>query len=183
VSKGRPVVTVLGNEPTVRLSKRVEPLHLNYLRAGKRQPNVRIALPAFVTDVYQLPKRILDLLEIAAYTYAADRFVPRGARDAVEYHSWARKFQYHIRVRDYEFWHRTDVIESLSAALEFMTGDYGYSFKFYPGHSTPPTSLFDREDFQQPGSALKIAVLPFSGGLDSLAGARERDQGVKYGVS
>jgi 7-cyano-7-deazaguanine synthase in queuosine biosynthesis len=169
--KGRPVVTVLGNEPTVRLGKKATPLHLNYLQLGKGQRNVRVGLPKFVTDVYQLPKRILDLLEIATYTYAADRFVHRGAKNAVEYHAWAREFQYHIRVRDYEFWSRPDVTRSLSAALEFMTGDYRYSFRFYSGHSTPPTSLFDREDFQQPGIDAQFAVLPFSGGLDSLAGA------------
>jgi 7-cyano-7-deazaguanine synthase in queuosine biosynthesis len=169
--KGHSVVTVLGNKPGPRLSKKAAALHLNYLQLGKSQPNVRVALPKFVTDVYQLPKRILDLLEIAAYTYAADRFVPRGPKNAVEYHAWAREFRYHIRVRDYKFWSRSEVTESLSAALEFMTGDYRYSFKFYPGHSTPPISLFDREDFQQPGIEGQIAVLPFSGGLDSLAGA------------
>jgi 7-cyano-7-deazaguanine synthase in queuosine biosynthesis len=171
MKKGHSVVTVLGNEPKVRLGKRAEPLHLNYLKLDRHPANVRVALPKFVSDVYHLPKRILDLLEIAAYTYAGDRYVPRGAKNAVEYHAWAREFLYHIKVRDHEFWNRPDVIESLSSALEFMTGDYRYNFKFYPGHSTPQTSLFDREDFDQPSSGSQFAVFPFSGGLDSLAGA------------
>lgn len=132
---------------------------------------VRVGLPRFVQDVFRLPHRHLDLLEIAAYVYAADRSVRRGSRSAVEYHSWARDFDFRVHVRDHAFWSREDVVRTLCQALEFMTGDHAYHFTFLPGHATPPTSLFDSEDFEIPLDHRASAVLPFSGGLDSLAGA------------
>lgn len=54
-----------------------------------------------------------------------------------------------------------------------MTGDREYHFVFQPGHSTPPTSMFDAEQFEVDQST-NLAVIPFSGGLDSLAGTIER---------
>jgi 7-cyano-7-deazaguanine synthase in queuosine biosynthesis len=147
-------------------------LHLNYLSITNYPQNVHVALPDFVRRVYYLPDRILDLLEIAAYVYAADRLMSRGARDLVEYHSWSRSFVFIIRVRDHDFWKQPIVRESLSAALQFMTGDRSYDFIFQPGHSTPPSSLFDSEEFklnQENG----LSIILFSGGLDSLAGTIE----------
>jgi len=148
-------------------------LRLNYL-PGTEQ-NVNINLPNFVRNVYYLPNRILDLLEIAAYVFAADRLVRRGAKDAVEYHSWARSFEFVVRVRDIKFWEKPTVGQALSKALQFMTGDRQYKFLFQAGHSTLRTSLFDREEFQlTPPNGLSILL--FSGGLDSLSGALERLQ-------
>jgi hypothetical protein len=62
---------------------------LNYL---PDDPNrlVTLRLPNFVDQFYHLPNRILDLLELAAYVFAADRATFRGAKDAVEYHAWPR---------------------------------------------------------------------------------------------
>jgi len=135
--------------------------------------NVNLQLPRFVDQVYHLPDRILDLLEIAAYVFAADRWAHRGPKDAVEFHAWARSIHLVIRVRDHAFWNEPKVKGKLSDALEFMTGDRKYTFEFSPGHKTPPTSLFDREEFRiearQP-----VSILLFSGGLDSLAGVLDR---------
>jgi hypothetical protein len=63
-----------------------EPLILNYLpnAAGQR---IHIGLPSFVVDLLHIPPRTLDLLEIAAYVFAADRCLLRGQKDAVEYQS------------------------------------------------------------------------------------------------
>lgn len=147
-------------------------LTLNYLSSD---PNrlVALKLPKFVDQCYHLPDRILDLLELAAYVFAADRATHRGAKDAVEFHAWSRYMLFVIKVRDAEFWNRPGVKERLCAALRFMTGDLEYSFEFVAGHTTPPTSLFDKEDFaidlQGPAS-----VVLFSGGLDSLGGVLER---------
>lgn len=140
---------------------------------SKRGCNVKLLLPRFVGLVFHVPDRILDLLEIAAYVFAADRLTLRGKPDAVEYHAWVRDMRFAIRVRDQKFWSRQDVREKLSSALQFMTGDVGYDFNFLPGHSTPQTSLFDIEGFsiQKPGP---VSVVLFSGGLDSLAGALQR---------
>ena len=144
---------------------------LNYLEDATR--NIKLLLPDFVRGVYHLPDRLLDLLEIASYVYCADRMTSRGARDAVEYHSWSRTLEFVIRVRDEDFWNKSEVKQTLSDALKFVTGDREYRFDFQPGHSTPPTSLFDREVFSVAGKK-DVSVILFSGGLDSLAGALER---------
>ena len=149
------------------------PLVMDYLERSGNQPKVRIGLPNFVRDVYHLPDRTLDLLEIAAYIYCADRLSSRGAKDAVEYRAWARSFRYVVKVRDIDFWQRTDVSDCLSNALRFMTGDRGYTFSFQPGHTTNKTSLFDDEHFSVDNSE-EVAVALFSGGLDSLAGVLNR---------
>lgn len=154
------------------LSADTSTIVLNYDKSYTK-PLVRLCLPKFVDQVYHLPDRILDLLELAAYIFAGDRTVYRGAKDAVEYHAWLRSMHFVIMVRDAEFWNQPKVMEKLSKALQFMTGDFKYTFDFVPGHSTPPTSLFDREEFaispQRPAS-----VVLFSGGLDSLGGVLER---------
>jgi 7-cyano-7-deazaguanine synthase in queuosine biosynthesis len=153
--------TMRGHRAALRLEYRPE--------LGSR--NVRLGLPRIVQDVFHIPNRTLDLLELAAYIYAADRHTRRGARDAVEFHSWSRHFRIRMRVRDPNFWKRPDVQESLSACLTFLTGDADFTFLFTGGHRTPPTSLFDQEGFASslPGSRHHVAL--FSGGLDSLGGA------------
>ncbi|MDD5085552.1 MAG: hypothetical protein PHE61_05865 [Candidatus Omnitrophica bacterium] len=139
---------------------------------------VNLKLPTFVGQVYHLPPRILDLLEIAAYVFAADRWAHRGPKEAVEFHAWPRSMRFVIRVREANFWSRAEVKEKLAAALVFMTGDREYAFEFLPGHSTPVTSLFDREEFKiEPRGPASVAL--FSGGLDSLAGVLERLQSTE----
>jgi len=142
-------------------------LNLSYFKQDKNHL-VNLKLPDFVRSVYHLPPRILDLLEITAYIFAADRWAPRGRKDALEFHAWARSMNFIISVRDAEFWNRQVVKEKLSKALAFMTGDAEYSFRFIPGHSTPPSGLFDREEFDIQSSG-PVSVVLFSGGLDSLA--------------
>lgn len=150
-----------------------EPLNLEYRQSEKNEPNVKIHLPDFVRDVFFLPPRILDLLEIAAYVFAADRSTFRGAKNALEYQSWARSFHFVVRVRDHEFWQNSLASRKLCEALSFMSGDREYNFDFQPGHSTSPTSLFDSEEFKVEPQTNNSVVL-FSGGLDSLAGIVER---------
>src|SRR5206468_11199205 len=61
-------------------------LHLEYRTIGKGQRrNVKLLLPNFVRQVIHLPGRVLDLLEIAAYIFAADRLVSRGKTNALEF--------------------------------------------------------------------------------------------------
>ena len=165
-------VLVLCNGATAPSNERIKwrrELVLDYLPRSGVPANVRIGLPNFVRDVYYLPDRALDLLELAAYIYCADRMTSRGPRVAVEYQRWSRSFHFVVKVRDYDFWSRSYVSERLSRALEFMTGDRQYSFSFQPGHSTPRTSLFDDEQFQLEEST-NPSIMLFSGGLDSLAG-------------
>ena len=53
---------------------------------------------------------------------------------------------------------------------DFHDRDAEFSFSFEGGHVTPPTSLFDHQDFQQPVGPRDREVALFSGGLDSLSG-------------
>lgn len=144
-------------------------LHLEYRDNTNSAKNVKLSLPAFYIDVYHLPDRILDLLEIAAYVFSADRLTKRGSPDSVEYHSWARSFHFYIKVRDKEFWSKESVRKKLEEALKFMSGDRSYEFTFLSGHSTPPASLFDSKECQMEPDDNTSVVL-FSGGLDSLTG-------------
>lgn len=144
-------------------------IRLEYRKSVASEPNVRIHLPEFVRDVYHLPPRMLDLLEIAAYAFAGDRSVQRGEKDALELHSWSRSMHFAIKVRDVEFWNREVVKTRLSEALCFTSGDRKYEFTFEKGHSTPVTSLFDASGVTLPPSP-DAHVAMFSGGLDSLAG-------------
>ena len=131
--------------------------------------NLSLGLPSLVRSVWHLPDRLLDLLEIASYVHAGDRLVHRGRPDAVVFHGWARRFLYRVKVRDFDFWSRSDVGDALSATLTFMTGDADYQFQFEPGHTTPAADLFDREKFAPPADK-DVRVALFSGGLDSLVG-------------
>jgi 7-cyano-7-deazaguanine synthase in queuosine biosynthesis len=145
---------------------------LNYAKADPKRV-INLKLPKFVDQVYHLPNRVLDLLEIAAYVFAADRMVCRGPKAALEFHAWPRSMQFCIRVREADFWNREQVKKKLAEVLVFMTGDRDYVFDFFPGHSTPPSSLFDNNEFTLSSDG-EAAVVLFSGGLDSLAGVLKR---------
>jgi 7-cyano-7-deazaguanine synthase in queuosine biosynthesis len=143
--------------------------------------NVSLKLPQFVGAVYHLPDRLLDLMEIAAYVFAADRWSSRGPKTAVEFHAWARTMHFVIRTRDVDFWNQEKVQRRLSDALQFMTGDREYRFEFLSGHNTPQSSMFDREEFRITTRGSSSVVL-FSGGLDSLTGAFDRLQSTEENI-
>jgi len=123
----------------------------------------------FVDQLTHVPARLLDLLEIAAYVYCADRWTDRGSREAVEYHGWGREFRFHIKVRDFAFWSEPSVARQLNDAVSFLSGDRGIQFEFQAGHDTPPTSLFDMAGLCLTDLS-KSRIVLFSGGLDSLSG-------------
>lgn len=161
-------MTVACNGANVRGRRNV--MRLDYLRSDGGR--VRLNLPTFVSKVLHIPDRLLDLLEIAAYVYAGDRSRDRGPLDAVEYNSWGRYLRFHIRTRDAAFWEATPEPATLaSECLRWMTGDCEYEFVFTGGHTTPAANLFDAAAVALPPPRGPIAVMPFSGGLDSLAGA------------
>ena len=146
---------------------------LDYRSSGSVPPVVHLGLPDFVRSINYLPDRCLDLLEIAAYVFAADRLTPRGSREAVEYQSWSRSLHFIVKVRDHEFWSQPSVCEALEAILRFATGDQAHKFTFQAGHATPPTNLFDSEVFSMEHDG-DLSIMLFSGGIDSLAGAVQR---------
>lgn len=144
-----------------------------YHSPDKTERNVNIQLPDFVGSVYHLPNRVKDLLEIAAYIYAADRRTHRGALDAVEYQKWDRTFHFVFPVRDFDFWNRTEVQVCLSETLQFMSGDKSYEFTFQEIGKELPMGLFDQGEFTVTPDK-PTSIILFSGGLDSLTGVIDR---------
>lgn len=141
--------------------------------------NINTRFDKFVETPQELPDRIIDLLHIASYVFCADRCVNRGNRDSLSNSGWSRKWRFEIPVIDYDFWTDPQIIDALSSALVFMTGDKSYDFHFMKSTSEPlkteeyQTTLFSNSDLNfQLGKS--VDVMLFSGGLDSLAGAIER---------
>jgi 7-cyano-7-deazaguanine synthase in queuosine biosynthesis len=151
-------------------------IRLSYFDTEDTRANIRAGLSKFVDDIEKLPKKIIDLLEIAAYVFAADRSADRGDRSSLGNNAWARSFELHIPVRDYEFWKETKAVKKFTEALAFMTGDRKYDFHFEPYSAIPDIdpnhqlSLF-ADEVQTLSEAGNTRVMLFSGGLDSLAGA------------
>ena len=164
------VYTVLANgaDPP---SDCLDPIILDYRSNENYTKKIKLYLPQFVRNLYHLPDRTLDLLELAAYVYGADRCISRGRADAVEYHSWSRKINIFTKVRDYDFWSDPKVNKVLTNVLRFMMGDNDLNLYFQPGHSTPPTNLFDDSRYKPYVFESGLNVCLFSGGIDSLAGA------------
>jgi len=153
-----------------KYARNAHTVELTYDAVDPTKANVAIGLPGFVSSLYHLPPRVLDLLEIAAYVFCTDRWLKRGAKDLVEYDAWGRAIHYAIRVRDHSFWSSKKVSDLLGNAITWATGDRSHTFTFAPGHSTPATGLFDSAEFHVESSPdTKIAL--FSGGIDSLTGA------------
>ena len=148
MKKSSPEVVLCNGADLPKQWAQFDCLALEYRKIAGDLQNVKLALPDFVRSVFYLPDRILDLLEIAAYVFCADRLNPRGNKANVEFHSWVRSFYFAIKVRDFAFWDRPEVKEKLKDALVFMSGDRAYHFTFQPGHSTPRADLFDSEEFQ-----------------------------------
>lgn len=150
--------------------RRAKKLFLEYRPDQRDAQNLEVGLPQFVGSLLHIPDRTLDLLEIAAYVFGADRLLFRGRKDALVYHAWGRDVHFVIRVRDSEFWNQDSVKHTLAQALVWSSGDRAHSFTFVSGHSTPAAGLFDSSAIEFPTqSGAKVAL--FSGGIDSLAGA------------
>ena len=90
------IVLCNGAEPPEQLDQ-FKFIKLEYQESIGNSRNVNLALPNFVLDVFHLSDRILDLLEIAAYVYCADRLISRGSKNNIEYHSWSRLFHFIIK--------------------------------------------------------------------------------------
>ncbi|MFZ7101930.1 MAG: hypothetical protein ACOWWO_04610 [Peptococcaceae bacterium] len=154
-------------------------INLLHRDIGDITANITIGYAKFVKDADELPERILDLLQIAAYVFCGDRMVNRGSRKSVNNESWARSFEFHIPVLDLDFWSNAKTKKALNDALTFMTGDRVYNFIFSQSDKNPAEiinkqiSLFSGE-YQTLDEAENTDVMLFSGGLDSLAGAVQR---------
>jgi len=91
-SENLPKIIYCNNADTLKYKKysAYHSLHLEYRENTQLAQNVRIKLPEFICPVNYLPPRILDLMEIAGYVFAADRLLKRGKINAREFHAWER---------------------------------------------------------------------------------------------
>ena len=141
------------------------------------EPNVTLLLEN-ITDVFaqSLTHRLVDLLEIAAYVYAADSSTNRGEGWCEEgtREPWSREFHFVIPVRDVGFWQQDEVRNRLVQTLNFLSDDQ-FTFDFLPLERDRPASGYLEFDNPEGWPLGKVdRVVMFSGGLDSLAGAVER---------
>jgi hypothetical protein len=147
----------------------------------KAAPALRLALGRGRHDVHLrldhlserlavgLPEVAIDLLELAAYVYAADQAITRGGRTEIEYgERWRRHFRFEVPVRRPDIWRNATVQDALLESLSFLSDD-DYEFHFSKRRDPPPLRryLFDEVE---PDTGMEEVVL-FSGGLDSLGGA------------
>ncbi len=138
--------------------------------------NVRLAIEALARSLWtRLTPAMLDLLDVAAYAYAADQAVPRGRELAPSGEfggQWRRRFELHVPVRLPDLWSGPAVRGALAAALDFPTDD-AFDFRFRPAAAPPPAQAYLGGDGAAPDRGRHDGVLLFSGGLDSLGGAVE----------
>ena len=143
-----------------------------HLALGLAPPaaNVRLRASAvhapFAED---LAPELLDLLEVAAYVYAADQSAPRSNGADALGDGWRRRFRLRVPVRLPDLWGSPRVGDALTAALAYLTDDE-YRFEFAPHPRPGPVPQY--LDFGGEPLAGRIdEVALYSGGLDSLAGA------------
>lgn len=145
---------------------------LVHLRIGKGRKDVHLHVEHISRKMCaNLPSLAADLLEIAAFVYAADQMFSRGGTKEFEYGlRWRRRLRFEIPVRCPEIWRQPAVSNELAETLGFLSDD-DYEFAFsrsrHPrplsGYLYPAPEPADGSDFQE--------VILFSGGLDSLGGA------------
>ena len=122
--------------------------------------------------VAALPDRALDLIEIAALVYAVDAAVSRGGlKDQQMGAKWHRRFLVELPVLDMALWSNPETKQALEETLMFLSGDR-FVFKFLRRSEGrgEQTRFFD---FGSQDSWEPDAIMMFSGGLDSFAGALE----------
>jgi hypothetical protein len=122
--------------------------------------------------VSDIPDTLTDLLEIAAYVYAADSQVRRGGRHMRRVGAdWRREFKFAIPVRNPELWSSPPVRDALVETIGFLSDD-SYDFRFEKhGQPRPGPGYFEFGAEDGAGGFAPDEILLFSGGLDSLAGA------------
>jgi hypothetical protein len=121
-----------------------------------------------------IPDALIDLLDIAAYVYAADSAVPRsGPTDTQMGARWRRRFRFVIAVREPGLWSQTEIASALAETLGFLSDD-DYQFQFELLHGRPATEAYFPFQGRPEASFRPDEVVLFSGGLDSLAGGGRR---------
>jgi 7-cyano-7-deazaguanine synthase in queuosine biosynthesis len=84
----------------------------------------------------------------------------------------APNFQFVVPVRDPDHWSRSEVVERLCSTVGFLSDDK-YRLEFQKIIDPPPSQAYLPFDEAAEASFTPRVIIPFSGGLDSLAGAIE----------
>jgi hypothetical protein len=111
--------------------------------------------------------KAMDFLSIALAVIAADTFVSRERFSA---NGWAREFNLEIPLARSEVWEV--VAEDLERALNFLSGDR-WKFSFREGGMEPPAKKAIQRLRRHVAIGSADCTCLFSGGLDSLIGARQ----------
>jgi len=149
--------------------------HVVELSTNGAKANVNLSIEDLAKKFRNdLKPRLADLLEIAAYVYAADCATPRSGMwaNSGATEPWQRDFKFVIPVVDVEFWSQAAIEGLLRQILGFLSDDT-YSFTFVKGEPKQRSGyLHFGEDEDWPFYRPERVIM-FSGGLDSLAGAVE----------
>lgn len=163
-----------GASPKARRPKEWDTHKPQRLSTFGRSANVTLKITD-LTDrmVEKLPPVVHDLMELAALVYAADQSCQRTPGKTPDWgEKWHRTFRFEMLVREPDFWNQTDIGNSLTDTLCFLSGD-NYEFDFKK-QDNPPQFPEYLEFNQATGLPDPVdRVILFSGGLDSLAGAVE----------
>jgi 7-cyano-7-deazaguanine synthase in queuosine biosynthesis len=117
------------------------------------------------------PELLADLLEIAVYVFAADCALSRGGRALKDFaRRWRRLFHLVIAVRQPGSWTEPHRLHCLRQALEFLTED-SWTFEFVELTDPPGIQAYLPFSHSDNGRSSAGTIVPFSGGLDSFAGA------------
>ncbi len=158
-------------------NERGEPL---VLRLDPPRANLRLRLSGIgAAAAARIPPAFVDLVEIACYVEAADALVPRPAARADD-PGWRRRFRLIVPVRDVEAFRDPDVFVPLERTLGFLSDDT-FRIELKPRRARDRGALAWLDDpgaddlgapSRSSGAARRsVEVVPFSGGLDSFAGA------------
>ncbi len=153
-------------------NKKVDGLKVEKLNTEGSDANVHIQFNDISDKLFSnIPDRLLDFLEVAAYVYTADCATKRGTGwlDQGAREKWDRKFEFVISVRDLAFWNSANTKTQLSKTLSFISNDdCTFSFIQRKGSDQAKQLYFEWDDHPVPSTD---KVVMFSGGLDSLSGA------------
>jgi 7-cyano-7-deazaguanine synthase in queuosine biosynthesis len=120
--------------------------------------------------------RLLDLIDIGTYVFAADRITSRGSPVAGGMgRSWYRHLHFNIAVRDPPHWSQPELVRQLKDLLGFMSDD-DFEFEFVQSDVEAPPDDYFCFDENLAAKGTPAPVILFSGGLDSLAGTLQELQ-------